>query len=127
MSAAELEAFQRALADALRAEDPVAATRRLADAPELHLDGATRAAILSADPDGLRLTALLVAKLRFERIVRGSDSAGAWFDQEPAAFSAAFRRYHWEVPPTAAFPAAEARDFLEWAARNGLEPPAPWW
>jgi len=108
------------MADALCAADPVAATRALAESPEL--DEATRAALRAADPDGLRLTALLVAKLRFERVIRGSSAASAWFDADPAAFSAAFRRYHGEVPPTALFPAAEAASFLAWAMRNGLGP-----
>lgn len=119
MSAA-LERLQRAMADALCAPDPVAATRALAEAPEL--DEATRAALRAADPDGLRLTALLVAKLRFERVIRGSSAAGDWFDADPAAFSAAFRRYHGEVPPSAHFPSAEAASFLAWAMRNGVAP-----
>jgi len=117
MSPVELEVLQRALADALRAVDPVAATREVAEAPGV--DDATREALLAADPDGLRLTALLVAKLRFERVIRGSASAGEWFDADPAAFSDAFRRYHAEVPPSALFPAAEAAAFLEWAGRSG--------
>ncbi|HZN91949.1 MAG TPA: hypothetical protein VFB81_04570 [Myxococcales bacterium] len=117
MSSAELEALQRALADALRAVDPVAATRAVAERPGL--DEATRTALRAADPDGLRLTALLVAKLRFERVVRGSAAAGEWFDADPAAFSDAFRCYHAEVPPTASFPAAEAAAFLAWAGRSG--------
>lgn len=118
MISENLEALQRATADALRAEDPVAAMRRVAEAPGL--DDATRTALLAADPDGLRLTALLVAKLRFERVLRGSVEASAWFDAEPEAFSAAFRRYHAEVPPAASFPKAEAVAFLEWAERRGL-------
>jgi len=109
----ELEALQRALADALRAEDPVTATARLADAPGL--DAALRDALRAADPDGLRLTALLVAKLRFERIIRGSAAAARWFDSDAPGFSAAFRRYHAQVPPLALFPAAEAKQFLDWA------------
>jgi hypothetical protein len=120
MRAAEQEGLQRAMADALCAADPVAAMRAPAGQPGL--DEATRAALRAADPDGLRLTALLVAKLRFERIIRGSSAASAWFDADPAAFSAAFRRYHGEMPPTTHFPAAEAASFLSWALRNGLAP-----
>jgi hypothetical protein len=116
-----LEQLQRAMADALRAEDPVAATRTLAEAPGL--DAALRSALLAADPDGLRLTALLVAKLRFERVIRGSSAAGDWFDRDPAAFSAAFRRYHAEVPPEAIFPAAEAKSFLAWVAAHQDDEP----
>lgn len=120
MSAAGLEQLQRAMADALRAEDPVAAIRALAEAPST--DAALRSALLAADPDGLRLTALLVAKLRFERVIRGSSAAGAWFDRDAPAFSAAFRRYHATVPPSEPFPAAEAKSFLSWALQAGVLP-----
>jgi len=116
-----LEALQRAMADALRMEDPVAAFRVLAEEPSL--DAVLRASLLAADPDGLRLTALLVAKLRFERVIRGSSAAGAWFDRDPAAFSAAFRRYHAAVPPSEPFPAAEARSFLAWVAAHQEDAP----
>src|SRR5205814_1179579 len=54
--------------------------------------------------DGWRLTALLVAKLRFERLLRGSGALDAWFDRDPAGFTEAFRRYHHDVLPTAFFP-----------------------
>ena len=121
MSAIKLEQLQRAMADALRAEDPVAAIRALAEAPSS--DPTLRSALLAADPDGLRLTALLVAKLRFERVIRGSSAAGDWFDRDAAAFSAAFRRYHAEVPPSEPFPAAEAKSFLAWAAAHQEDAP----
>lgn len=108
------------MADALRAEDPVAAIRGLGEAPGL--DATLRASLLAADADGLRLTALLVAKLRFERVIRGSSAAGAWFDRDAPAFSAAFRRYHAAVPPSEPFPAAEAKSFLTWALQDGALP-----
>ncbi|HYV45166.1 MAG TPA: DUF692 family protein [Myxococcaceae bacterium] len=119
--AAELEQLQRDLSDALRAEDPVASIRALSEASGLL--PSLRASLLAADPDGLRLTALLIAKLRFERVIRGSSAAGAWFDRDPAAFSAAFRRYHAAVPPSESFPAAEARSFLAWAAAHQEDAP----
>lgn len=72
------------------------------------------AARRGADEDGERMTALLVARLRFERLLQGSREASAWFERDPAAFSAAFRRYHEGVPPTAFFPPQEAALFLEW-------------
>ncbi|XYH97717.1 hypothetical protein ACMHYB_59850 [Sorangium sp. So ce1128] len=96
----------------LTAADPVAALRAAAADPAL--PAALRRALRGADEDGVRMSALLVARLRFERLLRGSPEAEAWFDRDPAAFSAAFRRYHAEVPPTAFFPAGEARLFRGW-------------
>lgn len=93
------------LAAALRAPDPVAAFAAAAADPAL--DDAGRAALLAADPDGVRLAALLVVKLRFERLLRGSATAAADFARDPAAFTAAFRRHHLSVPPTAFWPAEE--------------------
>jgi len=46
--------------------------------------------------------------------MRGSADAEAWFDRDPAGFSAAFRRYHGEVPPSAFSPPDEARLFARW-------------
>ncbi len=45
------------------------------------------------DVDGFRLTALLVAKLRFERICRGDRSMEAWFHRDPQGFTRAYRAY----------------------------------
>lgn len=89
--------YEEALAEALRAPDPVAAWR-----------GPT------VDEHGLRVAALLVAKLRFERLMRGSREADAWFERDPRAMSQAFRTYHQERPVEASFPAAEGRAFEEW-------------
>jgi hypothetical protein len=101
--------WETLLAAAMRAEDPVAAVQAL------HPD---------ADADGVRMTALLVARLRFERLVRGSPAAEAWFDRDPADFARAFRRYHADVPPRAFFPADEAELFEAWRAREAA-PPLP--
>lgn len=81
--------------------DPIAA---LADEPTL-------AAI---DPDGLRLAALFIARLRFERVQHGDRLAAEHFDRDPADFAALFRRYHAEVPPRAAFPQDEGALYRRW-------------
>ena len=104
--------YEALVARAMTAEDPVAALRAAAEDPAL--PPALRRALLGADEDGVRISALLVARLRFERLLRGSPEAEAWFDRDPAEFSAAFRRYHAEVPPTAYFPPGEARLFRRW-------------
>jgi hypothetical protein len=49
----------------------------------------------------VRIAALLVAKLRFERVIRGDGDAETWFEVNPEGFTEAFRRYCREVPPTA--------------------------
>jgi hypothetical protein len=86
--------YERVLARALRAPDPPAAVA----------------------PDGLRLAALLVTRLRFERLLRGSGAAEAWFRANPAAFTRAFGRYHRQVACQALFPSDEARRFERWLA-----------
>jgi hypothetical protein len=95
------------LADALRAPDPAAALARAARDPSLPAE--VRAALGAADADGVRLGALLVAKLRFERLLRGSVRAAEAFATDPAAFAAAFRRWHEAHPPIAFWPAEEGR------------------
>ena len=118
MTAARAHALvEQALARALMARDPVLALRRAAR--DARLPAAMRRALSACDPDGLRLSALLVLKLRFERLMRGSPEAQAWFDRDAAGFARAFRRYHSQVPPTAFFPPAEARLFRAWLGRRG--------
>jgi hypothetical protein len=91
--------YESRLAAALRAADPVAAVR--AFAPD-------------ADADGVRLTALLVARLRFERLLRGSRAADAWFSADAEGFARAFAAYHRAVAPRAFFPRQEAWQFFAW-------------
>lgn len=113
MTAAEAHAaFERILADALRAADPAAALRAAATEPRL--PAALRRALANADEDGVRLSALLVARLRFERLIQGSPEAARWFEEDAAGFTSAFRRYHQAVPGRSFFPRAEAQLFAEW-------------
>lgn len=104
----KLRDYERHLAAAMRARDPVAAVRALH--PEV-------------DADGVRLTALLVARLRFERLLRGSPEAEAWFDRDAEEFTRAFRRYHVEVAPRAFFPADEAALWRAWRDRQATPVP----
>jgi hypothetical protein len=107
--------YEEVLAEAMLAPDPVARLRRAARDPALSL--ATRRALAAADEDGIRLAALLVARLRFERLMQGSQDASDFFERDPAAFSDAFRQYHHAVRPTECFPMGEARLWSEWRAR----------
>jgi hypothetical protein len=114
MSGSALARFERLLAAALTAPDPVQALRSAATDPELPDELRRAMESGAAQEDGVRLSALLIANLRFERLLRGSPEAEAWFDRDPAGFSAAFRRYHQKVPPSAFFPPQEADLFRRW-------------
>ena len=104
--------FETLLARAMTATDPV---RALDEASrDRRLPHSLRSSLKRVDRDGVRMAALLVARLRFERLLRGSPEAEEWFERDPASFADAFRRYHAEVAPSAFFPSAEARLFREW-------------
>jgi hypothetical protein len=102
----DLERFERAMAGVILAGDPIAALEAL---PE-----GDRALLEPIDRDGLRITALLVARLRFERLMNGSREAAEWFEEDPRAFTAAFKRYHTAVAPLSTIPKLEARAFEAW-------------
>lgn len=117
-------ALERLLARAMVAADPVAVLQRAAR--NRRLPGELRELLATVDADGLRLTALLVARLRFERLLRGSPEAEALFEANPQRFAELFRRYHERTPLTAFFPQAEAelfRGFL--GASPGASRPRP--
>ena len=105
--------LERRLGAALSAADPLAA---LAAGPALPEDLAD--AVGSIDPDGLRIAVRLITKLRFERVMDGSDPARRWFAEDPEEFTAAFRDYHHAVPPRAFHPWDEAADFDRWLAER---------
>jgi hypothetical protein len=104
--------LERHVASAMRADDPVAALRAAASDPELSAEH--RRWLERADPDGVRMQALLVARLRFERLLRGSDEAEFLFEHDPERFAKLFRAYHREVAMDAFFPEAEGRAFEAW-------------
>jgi len=112
----ELEAYEALFARAFSSRDPLGVLRAARDdaatPPEL------RAALEGLDEDGVRISSLIVTRLRFERLLNGSRAAGEWFERDPAAFTAAFKRYQDERPPTAAFPQDEAREFEDWRASD---------
>lgn len=111
----ELAKFQRLLAEALRARNPAHAVASVARRSDL--SAPLRAAARRIDGDGATLTALLISKLRFERLLRGAREAERWFDQDPRSFTAAFRAYQRDVPATAHFPSDEAKLFFAWCGR----------
>lgn len=106
--------LERLVADALTSADPVAGFERAARDPELPSE--LRDALACAQPAGIRMAALIVARLRFERLMQGSSPAAEWFARDPADFARAFKLYHHAVPATGALPADEARLFERWRA-----------
>lgn len=111
------ELVERLLAAALVARDPAEALARAARDSRLSADAARRLAAI--DVDGFRLSALLVARLRFERLLHGHPAVAAWLDDDPARLTEVFRAYHAEVAPTAFWPPDEARAFDAWLAATG--------
>ena len=108
----ELGAWEATVTRLVLSRDPVAELGRLRRSRAV--PAALRRRLAQADVDGVVLTSLLVARLRFERLLRGSPAAEAWFDDDAPGFAAAFKRYHTEVPPTAFFPPDEADLFESW-------------
>jgi hypothetical protein len=107
--------FEKALAIALTASDPVRAVRRMGRDERLPMK--LRRTLVKVRGPNIEMCALLIARLRFERLMRGCPEAEAWFESKPASFAAAFRRYHAEVRPTAFFPPDEAILFRAWDKR----------
>jgi hypothetical protein len=117
VSAAEAHRrLERVLARAMRSRDPAAALQRAARGR--HLPRSIRRALERADANGARMAALLVARLRFERLLRGSPDADAHFRRDPAAFTARFARYHRLVRPTGFSAAAEGALFAAFSERT---------
>jgi hypothetical protein len=104
------EKVESTLAMILRAPDPVAALRSARSSqPAL-------APLDHIDEDGLRMAALMVLKLRFERLVRGDPDIDREHERDPEGLARDVRAYHHETPLRAIFPTAEALLFREWRA-----------
>ncbi|MCP3916019.1 MAG: hypothetical protein GY711_10725 [bacterium] len=110
----ELATFESVLARIFLEPDTQAALEAAAADERLGAD--LRARLAAASPEGVRIAALLVVRLRFERVLNGSQLGGEWFERDPKDFAGAFKRYHAEVPPTAATPWEEAPLFEAWAS-----------
>jgi hypothetical protein len=106
--------LQAAIVRALNTNDPLAALAR---------EALTLPQLKAIEPDGFLLSALIVKKLRFERLTRGSRVVESWFDRDARGFTEAFKRYIAEVPATEYFPSGEVPYFKSWCERNSLWPP----
>jgi hypothetical protein len=117
--AAQLHAdYESTLTAALRSDDPVALLRAAAE--RANGDPALRRVLLAAckNESGLRITALITTRLRFERLLQGSREANELFATNPERFASMFRTYHQAVAPTAHGPRSEAAQFSAWQLTN---------
>jgi hypothetical protein len=106
--------YERTLVAALRAEDPVAFLHAAAERADCTFE--LRRILLAAcrNESGLRITALITTRLRFERLLQGSREASDLFANDPERFARLFRTYHQAVAPTAHGPWSEAAQFSAW-------------
>ena len=109
--------LERALDRALRDPNPVARLRSERDEAD---DEEVARALAAVDPEGFRVAARLVAKLRFARIAAGSTVAGRLFREEPRRFVRLFVAFHAAFRPTT-FPADEGRRFERFLRSRGVE------
>ena len=106
----------------MQSTDPPAALQHASANPAL--PAALRRALAAADPDGVRLAALLICKLRFERLLRASPEAERLFAADPETFAQTFRRYHESTPLDDFFPPREAQRFRAFVAQSSRDPEA---
>lgn len=115
------ELLEQVVATALTARDPGAALA--AAARDSALPDATKRHLAAIDEDGFRIAALLVARLRFERLLHGHPAVAHWLEHDAEGLTEVFRRYHAAIAPTAFFPPDEARLFDAWLAATGTPIP----
>mgnify|MGYP001004277167 CR=1 FL=1 len=108
--------YEQILSRILRDPDPVQALQK--EAEQIDPKEPLAAALGQIDSDGLRMTALLVARLRFERLIQGSPQANRWFEEDAASFAETFRTYHAQTPMRAFFPREEAEDFARFCRKR---------
>ena len=106
-----LKDLQDLLVRAVLQSDPHGWLQRQLARPECVLSPAERGWLEAISEDGLRLTRLLVRKLRIERLLAGDAAMAELYRTDPAAFSKQFTRYEVMVPPRALFPSEEAQQF----------------
>ncbi len=112
--------YEELLQRVLRSPDPVLALRT--EREKFPTNHPLATVLANIDADGLRVTSLLVARLRFERLIQGSDLASRWFDEDAEVFTQTFRKYHAETPMRAFFPREEAADFARWQRKQRRGP-----
>ena len=117
---APLLRFEEAVAAAFRNADPTAAFRAIEN--DVELPASLREAARTPQSRGIEISALLIIRLRFERLIQTSSRASAWYDSQPREFTQTFRDYHRSVPSSTEFGMREARDFDTWCCANARWP-----
>lgn len=108
----QIHCFEELVANAMRSPDP---SQSFAKAASLTtLSDVQCDALRAASGDGVRLSALLVARLRFERLIQSCPEAAHWYDEDPKGFTQEFRRFHQEVSTEQSVGSSEAREFNAW-------------
>jgi hypothetical protein len=108
-------ALEEALVRVLTAEAPIEALH--AELASTKTRPAVRAWLQQCGEAGVRVAALLVAQLRFGRLIQGSDDVARFFDEDPAGFAQAFRSFHGTTPACCFFPVGDARAFWQHAGK----------
>ena len=67
----------------------------------------------SVNPEGWRLTHLIMLKLRFERLTHALPELKQKFEEKPQEFLELFKAYHREYPAKTFFPDEEKETFLD--------------
>ena len=106
--------FESLLGEVLLSPNPAAALRDVSGPRPAGWDRS----VSHVDEDGLQMAALLVVKLRFERLIAASSRAAAMFDEDAEAFAATFRRYHQSVRATSPMPRDERELFERWLGQD---------
>jgi len=113
-----LKDMQSLLLRALQQPEPRGFLQSEVERPEHALAPDERSMLASITDDGLRLTRLIVRKLRIERLLRGDAAVAALCRTDPAEFARLFAMYEAATPPRAYFPADEAQQFAAWRAQR---------
>ena len=104
------EEVRATLSEVLHEPDPVSALEvRLAGGSPL-----ARETLGGLDREGLRLTQLIVKRLRFERVLQGHSRCREEFHADPAGFTGRFRAYDDAGPSRSPWPSQEAAAFMGW-------------
>ena len=111
-----LNELQHALVQALRTPDPRGWLQTYVAQPDCPLSAAERSMVAALPDDGLRLTRLIVRKLRMQRLLQADGDANRLCTQEPARFAKQFAAYDAAVALQSIFPSDEAKAFRSWLA-----------
>ncbi|MGE3808154.1 MAG: hypothetical protein AB7K24_26120 [Gemmataceae bacterium] len=108
-----LRRLQEILVRALTHDDPPGELKRaLAEATDL--PDADRALLESISDEGLRLSHIMIYKIRFEQLLRGHKEMARLFQEDPDEFMRLFRGYTAAVPSCSFLTDEEGQRFDEW-------------